>query len=216
MRRWRRRLLRRREGEDRGSSGQLPDGRDRPPRTAVTSEVIPAPPPVLQRVWRRVAGDGIQPRVPWPQKSATVARHDPAGSGRGGDTCLSVQSHLAGSFRWSRKFWLSLAGRAFALSWGRDVMLYTGGVSFFALLAVLSRHRHPDRLLQGGPLHQSGQRPGGCACRPSAACGPGHLQGGDRAPGQRRRPHQECAEPVRSRRRRLRRPSRFQGLAWPA
>ena len=29
-----------------------------------------------------------------------------------------------------------LAGRAFARSWGRDVMLYTGGVSFFALLAV--------------------------------------------------------------------------------
>ncbi|MFN6982297.1 MAG: YhjD/YihY/BrkB family envelope integrity protein, partial [Brevundimonas sp.] len=26
--------------------------------------------------------------------------------------------------------------RAFARSWGRDVMLYTGGVSFFALLAV--------------------------------------------------------------------------------
>ena len=33
-------------------------------------------------------------------------------------------------------FWLRLAGRAFARSWGRDVMLYTGGVSFFALLAV--------------------------------------------------------------------------------
>src|SRR5690606_18132983 len=29
-----------------------------------------------------------------------------------------------------------LAGRAFARSWGRDVMLYTGGVSFFALLAL--------------------------------------------------------------------------------
>ena len=26
--------------------------------------------------------------------------------------------------------------RAFTRSWGRDVMLYTGGVSFFALLAV--------------------------------------------------------------------------------
>ncbi|MES2859832.1 MAG: YihY/virulence factor BrkB family protein [Pseudomonadota bacterium] len=33
-------------------------------------------------------------------------------------------------------FWLRLSGRAFARSWGRDVMLYTGGVSFFALLAV--------------------------------------------------------------------------------
>lgn len=33
-------------------------------------------------------------------------------------------------------FWLRLSGRSFARSWGRDVMLYTGGVSFFALLAV--------------------------------------------------------------------------------
>ena len=33
-------------------------------------------------------------------------------------------------------FWVRLATRAFARSWGRDVMLYTGGVSFFALLAV--------------------------------------------------------------------------------
>lgn len=33
-------------------------------------------------------------------------------------------------------FWGRLAARAFARSWGRDVMLYTGGVSFFALLAV--------------------------------------------------------------------------------
>lgn len=33
-------------------------------------------------------------------------------------------------------FWGRLSGRAFARSWGRDVMLYTGGVSFFALLAV--------------------------------------------------------------------------------
>ena len=33
-------------------------------------------------------------------------------------------------------YWLRLSGRAFARSWGRDVMLYTGGVSFFALLAV--------------------------------------------------------------------------------
>lgn len=32
--------------------------------------------------------------------------------------------------------WAKLAGRAFARSWGRDIMLYTGGVSFFALLAV--------------------------------------------------------------------------------
>jgi len=33
-------------------------------------------------------------------------------------------------------FWGKLAVRAFTRSWGRDVMLYTGGVSFFALLAV--------------------------------------------------------------------------------
>jgi membrane protein len=33
-------------------------------------------------------------------------------------------------------FWGRLAVRAFTRSWGRDVMLYTGGVSFFALLAV--------------------------------------------------------------------------------
>ncbi len=36
----------------------------------------------------------------------------------------------------SGAFWVRLSGRAFARSWGRDVMLYTGGVSFFALLAV--------------------------------------------------------------------------------
>ncbi|MDQ8028117.1 MAG: YihY/virulence factor BrkB family protein [Brevundimonas sp.] len=39
--------------------------------------------------------------------------------------------------RWAApKLWGRLAVRAFARSWGRDVMLYTGGVSFFALLAV--------------------------------------------------------------------------------
>src|SRR5690606_39903423 len=32
--------------------------------------------------------------------------------------------------------WGRLAARAFGRSWGRDVMLYTGGVSFFALLAL--------------------------------------------------------------------------------
>ena len=36
----------------------------------------------------------------------------------------------------SPSFWGRLAVRAFTRSWGRDVMLYTGGVSFFALLAV--------------------------------------------------------------------------------
>lgn len=33
-------------------------------------------------------------------------------------------------------FWGPLLVRAFARSWGRDVMLYTGGVTFFALLAL--------------------------------------------------------------------------------
>ncbi|CAN5184456.1 YihY/virulence factor BrkB family protein [soil metagenome] len=36
----------------------------------------------------------------------------------------------------SPAFWARLSVRAFTRSWGRDVMLYTGGVSFFALLAV--------------------------------------------------------------------------------
>jgi len=39
--------------------------------------------------------------------------------------------------RWATPMlWGRLAVRAFTRSWGRDVMLYTGGVSFFALLAV--------------------------------------------------------------------------------
>lgn len=39
--------------------------------------------------------------------------------------------------RWAApKLWGRLSVRAFTRSWGRDVMLYTGGVSFFALLAV--------------------------------------------------------------------------------
>ena len=39
--------------------------------------------------------------------------------------------------RWAAPaLWGRLAVKAFGRSWGRDVMLYTGGVSFFALLAV--------------------------------------------------------------------------------
>ncbi|WP_298100536.1 YihY/virulence factor BrkB family protein [Brevundimonas sp.] len=39
--------------------------------------------------------------------------------------------------RWARpRLWGRLSVKAFTRSWGRDVMLYTGGVSFFALLAV--------------------------------------------------------------------------------
>jgi membrane protein len=51
-------------------------------------------------------------------------------------TELSVQTNQAGDDRLSLAFWGRLAVRAFSRSWGRDVMLYTGGVSFFALLAV--------------------------------------------------------------------------------
>ena len=41
------------------------------------------------------------------------------------------------SLRWATPaLWGRLSVKAFARSWGRDVMLYTGGVSFFALLAV--------------------------------------------------------------------------------
>ena len=36
----------------------------------------------------------------------------------------------------SPRFWGGLLVRAFSRSWGRDVMLYTGGVTFFALLAI--------------------------------------------------------------------------------
>ncbi len=36
----------------------------------------------------------------------------------------------------SGALWARLAARSFRRVWGRDVMLYTGGVSFFALLAV--------------------------------------------------------------------------------
>lgn len=41
---------------------------------------------------------------------------------------------------WDPSHWLRLAvlimGRALRRLWGRDVMLYTGGVSFFIMLAV--------------------------------------------------------------------------------
>ena len=43
---------------------------------------------------------------------------------------------VAENDRRNPRFWGRLAVRAFTRSWGRDVMLYTGGVSFFALLAV--------------------------------------------------------------------------------
>ena len=47
-----------------------------------------------------------------------------------------MSEHLTRSVLKAPGFWGRLAVRAFTRSWGRDVMLYTGGVSFFALLAV--------------------------------------------------------------------------------
>lgn len=50
---------------------------------------------------------------------------------------LNDTNTKAAATRWATPLaWGKLAARAFARSWGRDVMLYTGGVSFFALLAV--------------------------------------------------------------------------------
>ena len=47
-----------------------------------------------------------------------------------------LSEHLSRAVLKAPDFWGRLSVRAFARSWGRDVMLYTGGVSFFALLAV--------------------------------------------------------------------------------
>lgn len=47
-----------------------------------------------------------------------------------------MSDNLTRSVLKAPRFWGGLAVRAFTRSWGRDVMLYTGGVSFFALLAV--------------------------------------------------------------------------------
>ncbi|MDZ4319640.1 MAG: YihY/virulence factor BrkB family protein, partial [Phenylobacterium sp.] len=47
-----------------------------------------------------------------------------------------MSDHLTRSVLKAPGFWSGLSVRAFTRSWGRDVMLYTGGVSFFALLAV--------------------------------------------------------------------------------
>jgi membrane protein len=50
---------------------------------------------------------------------------------------LNDTNSMTAATRWATPLaWGKLAARAFARSWGRDVMLYTGGVSFFALLAV--------------------------------------------------------------------------------
>ena len=49
---------------------------------------------------------------------------------------MNGQTNEDGARGLNPAFWGKLAVRAFTRSWGRDVMLYTGGVSFFALLAV--------------------------------------------------------------------------------
>lgn len=52
-------------------------------------------------------------------------------------TGLQAKSDIEVAARWATPMlWGRLAVKAFSRSWGRDVMLYTGGVSFFALLAV--------------------------------------------------------------------------------
>src|SRR3954466_9392802 len=44
------------------------------------------------------------------------------------------------AMQWDPIYWLRVSlltlGRALTRLWGRDVMLYTGGVSFFSLLAI--------------------------------------------------------------------------------
>ena len=55
----------------------------------------------------------------------------------GASTDLQANTDIDAAVRWAMpRLWGRLAVRAFTRSWGRDVMLYTGGVSFFALLAV--------------------------------------------------------------------------------
>lgn len=50
---------------------------------------------------------------------------------------MHAKSDLEIATRWATPMlWGRLSVKAFSRSWGRDVMLYTGGVSFFALLAV--------------------------------------------------------------------------------
>ena len=49
---------------------------------------------------------------------------------------MTTSSNPLAGHDWSPLYWGRMALRAFSRSWGRDVMLYTGGVSFFALLAI--------------------------------------------------------------------------------
>jgi membrane protein len=52
-------------------------------------------------------------------------------------TGLQAKPDIEAAARWAAPMlWGRLSVKAFTRSWGRDVMLYTGGVSFFALLAV--------------------------------------------------------------------------------
>lgn len=58
-----------------------------------------------------------------------------AGAGKAGHA-KSPNASLLSNRNLSPLFWAGLISRAFGRSWGRDVMLYTGGVTFFALLAI--------------------------------------------------------------------------------
>ena len=68
---------------------------------------------------------------PWRRNGVWVAPRAVAGNG------LQAKADIEAAVRWTAPMlWGRLSVKAFARSWGRDVMLYTGGVSFFALLAV--------------------------------------------------------------------------------
>jgi membrane protein len=56
---------------------------------------------------------------------------------QGAGAGLKAKPDIEAAARWAMPvLWGRLSVKAFTRSWGRDVMLYTGGVSFFALLAV--------------------------------------------------------------------------------
>src|SRR5579859_6215798 len=50
-------------------------------------------------------------------------------------TAIRIMSRLR-AVPWDPRLWVLTLWRALARLWGRDVMLYTGGVSFFSLLAI--------------------------------------------------------------------------------
>lgn len=73
----------------------------------------------------------FQPQVSHRPNWSSSAGLQGAGAG------LQAKSDMDAAARWAMPMlWGRLSVKAFSRSWGRDVMLYTGGVSFFALLAV--------------------------------------------------------------------------------